>query len=302
MMWWSHSFVCTLHYLVIIFICRRIWRYWTHKMLVRYIQSECVSKIKSILSAIFHAIYGAVCIQLTHLAYDDCENTCSLSSYHHQQIGNMTRLTLFRVRPWDNAMHCRSFYILISVSPLYMIRIYEWNVIHMLTFIFNKIVLQFHFMFYVDFCDHVYQFYCCIWHAKRPLTDESFHSGKICLDKTKWIQKIYCYHNIPYRYNFVIHDVIYQMKTFSALLALCGGNPPVTGGFPSQRPVTRSFDDFVDLRLNKRLGKQSRRRWFETPLRSFWRHCIESTSKWSIFQDGVWSTKPYWALPKSKNI
>ena len=31
------------------------------------------------------------------------------------------------------------------------------------------------------------------------------------------------------------------MKMFSALLALCEGNPPVTGGFPSRRPVTRSF-------------------------------------------------------------
>ena len=45
------------------------------------------------------------------------------------------------------------------------------------------------------------------------------------------------------------------MKTFSALLALCEGIPPVTGGFPSQRPVTQSFDVFFDLRLNKRLSK-----------------------------------------------
>ena len=34
------------------------------------------------------------------------------------------------------------------------------------------------------------------------------------------------------------------METFSALLALCEGNPPVTGGFPSQRPAMRSFDIF----------------------------------------------------------
>ena len=39
----------------------------------------------------------------------------------------------------------------------------------------------------------------------------------------------------------------HQMETFSALLALCVGNPAVTGGFPSQRPVTRSFDVFFDL-------------------------------------------------------
>ena len=59
----------------------------------------------------------------------------------------------------------------------------------------------------------------------------------------------------------------------SALLALCAGNSPVTGEFPSQRPVTRSFDIFFDLRLNKRLSKQSRGWWFDTPARSLWRHC-----------------------------
>ena len=42
----------------------------------------------------------------------------------------------------------------------------------------------------------------------------------------------------------------------SALLAICAGNSPVTGEFPAQRPVTRSFDIFFDLRLNKRLSKQ----------------------------------------------
>ena len=40
------------------------------------------------------------------------------------------------------------------------------------------------------------------------------------------------------------------MEVFSAILALCAGNSPVTGEFPSQRPVTRSFDVFFDLRLN----------------------------------------------------
>ena len=42
------------------------------------------------------------------------------------------------------------------------------------------------------------------------------------------------------------------METFSALLALCAGNSPMTGEFPSQRPVTRILDVFFDLRLNKR--------------------------------------------------
>ena len=65
------------------------------------------------------------------------------------------------------------------------------------------------------------------------------------------------------------------METFSALLALCAGNSPVTGEFPAQRPVIHSFDVFVDLRMNKRLNKWPRRRWFETPSRLLWRHCNE---------------------------
>ena len=65
----------------------------------------------------------------------------------------------------------------------------------------------------------------------------------------------------------------HQMKNFSASLALYAVNSPVTGEFPAQRPVTRSFDVFFDLRLNKRLSRQSWGWWFETPWRPLWRHC-----------------------------
>ena len=67
----------------------------------------------------------------------------------------------------------------------------------------------------------------------------------------------------------------HQMETFSALLAFCTGNSPVTDLLRSQRPVTRSVDVFFDLCLNKRLSKESRRRWLETPWCSLWRHCNE---------------------------
>ena len=43
----------------------------------------------------------------------------------------------------------------------------------------------------------------------------------------------------------------HQMEAFSALLAICTGNWPVTGESPSQKPVTWSFDVFFDLRPNK---------------------------------------------------
>ena len=67
--------------------------------------------------------------------------------------------------------------------------------------------------------------------------------------------------------NFFIKLVIYILNRnvmmtssngkFSALLTLCAGNSPVTGEFPSQKPVTRSFHVFFDLHLSKLLSKQS---------------------------------------------
>ena len=47
----------------------------------------------------------------------------------------------------------------------------------------------------------------------------------------------------------------HQIETLSALLDFSAGYSTVTGEFPSQRLVTRSFDDFFDLRLNQRLSK-----------------------------------------------
>ena len=65
----------------------------------------------------------------------------------------------------------------------------------------------------------------------------------------------------------------HPMETFSTLLALCAGNSPITGEFLSQRPVTRSFDVFFDLCLNKPLSKQSCGWWFKTSSHPLWRHC-----------------------------
>ena len=49
------------------------------------------------------------------------------------------------------------------------------------------------------------------------------------------------------------------------------------GEFPTQRPVTRSFGVFFDLRQNKRLSKQPWGWWFEMPSWSLWRQCNGSS-------------------------
>ena len=87
------------------------------------------------------------------------------------------------------------------------------------------------------------------------------------------------------------HDDVIKWK-----LTICLGNSPITGEFPAQRPVTRSFDIFSSLRLNKRLNKQSWGWWFETQLQPLWRHCndVSSLSRidmhvlWHIVQNTIW--------------
>ena len=57
---------------------------------------------------------------------------------------------------------------------------------------------------------------------------------------------------------------------FSELLAMC-----------AQRPVTRSFGVFFDLRLNKRLGEQWWGWWFETPSFPLLCHCDVTHQLWN---------------------
>ena len=89
------------------------------------------------------------------------------------------------------------------------------------------------------------------------------------------------------------------METISALLALCEVNslhkgPLVTGGYPSQRPVTRSFNVFFYARLDKRLCKQSICRWLQTPQPSLWCHC-NAENQWNL-DNAVTDLPPRWHM------
>ena len=55
----------------------------------------------------------------------------------------------------------------------------------------------------------------------------------------------------------VSYDDVIKWKHFFALLPLCAGNSPMSGEFPSQRPVTRSIGVSLICTLDKRLSKQS---------------------------------------------
>ena len=77
-----------------------------------------------------------------------------------------------------------------------------------------------------------------------------------------------------HHHTFFTHHMLWswwshQIETLSTLLAICAGNSPVTGEFPAQSPVMRSFDVFFDLRLSKQWCGW----WFEILSHPLWRHC-----------------------------
>ena len=93
--------------------------------------------------------------------------------------------------------------------------------------------------------------------------------SKISHTQYIWTTQLFTWCTIKYNVPWWRH----QMETLSALLAICAGNSSVAGEFPAQRPVTRSFDIFFELRLNKRWSKQSWGCWFKTLYVPLWHHC-----------------------------
>ena len=73
-------------------------------------------------------------------------------------------------------------------------------------------------------------------------------------------------------------------------MAICAENSPVSGEFPAQRPVTRSFDVFFDLRLIKGLIEQSWGWWFDTLSRPLWRQCNLTMIWTQALKERLWAT------------
>ena len=134
---------------------------------------------------------------------------------------------------------------------------------------------------------------------ERGLTIENGLLGNSLDETNSWLNrmnhwmKIKSHQNISQQLKAALNNCKslwrHQMETFSALLAICAGNSPVTGEFPTQRPVTRSFDVYFDLCPNERLSKQSWGWWFETLSRSLWRHRNDSSGR-------EWATHKYVSL------
>ena len=102
------------------------------------------------------------------------------------------------------------------------------------------------------------------WHGTLEKNSLHLNKGTLCKWKTVWWHQA----NV---------DLSSKVSWVHMMTSSNGNIFHVTGHlhreFPAQRPVTRSFDIFFDLRLNKRLSKQSWGWWFEMPSHPLWGHC-----------------------------
>ena len=94
----------------------------------------------------------------------------------------------------------------------------------------------------------------------------------------------------------VIHDDVIKWKHFPRYWPFVRGIHRGPVNSPHKWPVTRNFDVFLNLRLNKRLSKQSWGWWFETLSRPLWRHCNDHYTQRVAFSrcDGAtaWNSFP----------
>ena len=102
-------------------------------------------------------------------------------------------------------------------------------------------------------------FFACLTHYRFKVKTINWNTS------ISRLLEITCYlvleKSLVVAYMYVTRKTVIMMTSsngnISALLAICAGNSPFPGEFPSQRPVTRSFDVFFDLRLNKRLHREA---------------------------------------------
>ena len=93
-------------------LCRPIWRHWTTKMLVGYMLPSVCLRLRQFSPLSFIQCMG-LCVSSLPNSPVMILRMCTLSYYHHQ-TGSMNHQPLFRVRSWNNGMHCMSYSVLID--------------------------------------------------------------------------------------------------------------------------------------------------------------------------------------------
>ena len=99
---------------------------------------------------------------------------------------------------------------------------------------------------------------------------------------------VYCAYN-------VLHIMTSTNGNIFRVTGLLGGEFTGHRWIPRTKAMTRSFDIFFDLHMNRQLSKQWKRWWFETLPRSLWRHCNET-----YWRDYTSKRQEQWDVVKGK--
>ena len=134
---------------------------------------------------------------------------------------------------------------------------------------FNKWLVDFYSNFFIDSDGD------CIAYSYM-LSSRHLYSGRYSYPAVIWLLSRPGFYRKGWAQNMMASS---NWNIFRVTGPLCGEFTG-PGEFPAQRPVTRGFDVFFDLRLNKRLSKQPRGWLFETPSWSLWSQCNET----NVFQ------------------
>ena len=145
--------------------------------------------------------------------------------------------------------------------------------------------------FFIEFKSHTgYQMDNELWGQTNEVSTRNrgnLRFSNICrsslanITDVEMIQAVYMTVSLSILSNFVVHDDVIEWRHSQRYWPFVWENSPVTGEFPTQKPLTRSFDVFFDLRLNKRLNMQSWGWWFETSSRPLWRHRNEAINSFT---------------------
>ena len=129
MAWWSYTVIRTLHFFIIVIMQTflTVLNCWYASPMYS-VSSVCLGL--GWFSQLSFMQYMGLCLfNLPIFSYDDCENICTWSYYHHQ-IGSMTRLQLFWVMSWNKCMRFMSFYILVELFQEHFFAIVDIFVYH----------------------------------------------------------------------------------------------------------------------------------------------------------------------------
>ena len=121
-----------------------------------------------------------------------------------------------------------------------------------------------------------------VWRSSTPVDSRCHTTPSAKARSTAALESVVTGH-VYMRHISVSHYDVFKWKRFPRYWPFARGIHRSPVDSHHKGPVTRSFGVSFDLHLNKRLSKQSRRQWDDTPSHSLWRHCNATELKYGLW-------------------